>query len=66
MHIVSEHIGCHSYDFKHTYMNIFIKKMQHMPNINQQTYPTYESLGASDRDMQRGTTLVFRIYSSEP
>ena len=30
-----------------------------MPNIYQQTYQTYESLGASDRDMQRGTTLVF-------
>ena len=66
VHVVSDHIGCHSYDLKHTLMNIFIRKIQHTPNIYQQTYPTYESLGASDRDMQRGTTLVFGIDSSEP
>ncbi len=26
MDIVSEHIVCYSYDFKHTYVNIFITK----------------------------------------
>ena len=56
--IVSDHIGDPSYDFKHTYMNIFITKTQHTPNIYKPTYPTYESFGASDRDMTRGTTLV--------
>ena len=29
-----------------------------MPNIYQKTYPTFESLGASEKDMQQGTTLV--------
>ena len=42
-------------------MNIFITKIQHTPNIYQQTYSTYETLGSSDRDMQRGTTLVFGL-----
>ena len=59
MHIVSEHIAYHTYYFKHSCINIFITKMQHTPNIYQQTHPTYKSLGASDTDMQRGTTLVF-------
>ena len=63
MHIVSDLIGDPSYDFKHTYMNIFITKTKHTPNVYQKTYPTNESLGASDRDMQRGTTLFFTEYT---
>ena len=46
-------------------MNIFNKKTHYMPNIYKQTYPTYESMGASDRDVQPGRTLVFGIDSSE-
>ena len=61
MHIVSDLIGDPSYDFKHTYMNIFITKTQHTPNIYQKTYKTYESLGASDKDMQWGTTIDFGL-----
>ena len=54
-----DRIGDPSYDFKYTYINIVILKTQHTPNIYQQTYPSYESLGASYRDMQRGIALVF-------
>ena len=42
-------------------MNIFITNIQDTPNIFQQTYPTYESLGASVKDIQRRTTLVFGL-----
>ena len=62
LHTHSHSFGTHnSYDFKHTCMNIFITKMQHTPNIYMQTYSTNKSLGASDRDMQRGTTIVFEF-----
>ena len=46
-------------------MNVIITKTHYIPNFYQQTYPPYESMGASDRDMQRGTTLVFGKGSSK-
>ena len=40
-------------------MNIFITKKQHTPNIYQQTYQTYESLRASERDMQGRGMFIY-------
>ena len=65
MHIVSDYVGDPYYDLKHTYMKIFIIKIQHMPNIYQQINPTYESFGAIERDMEQRTTLVLEIDSSK-
>ena len=36
----SENMGCHSYNFKHTFMNMFVTKTQHNPTIYLHTYPT--------------------------
>ena len=52
-HIFLENIGCNFYNSKHIFMNIFITKTHNMPNIYQKIYPTYESMGVFNRDMQR-------------
>ena len=51
---------------EHTYIKIIITKAHYIPNFYQQTYPTYDSMEDSEKDMQRGTTLVFGIDLSEP
>ena len=56
----------YSHNFENTYIDRIFTKAHYIPNFYQQTYPTYDSMGASDKNMQRGTTLVFGIDSSEP
>ena len=59
-HDFEEH-NHYSQNFEHAYLDINIKKTHFIPTLYQQTYPTYNSIGASDRDMQWGTTLVFEM-----
>ena len=40
-------------------------KIRYIPIFYQQTYQTYESMGYSDSDMQRGTILVFGLELTE-
>ena len=68
-HHFSLNFGQHdqySHNYEHTHINIIITKTHYIPNFYQQTYPTNDLIGASDKNMQRGTTLVFGIYSYEP
>ena len=60
------HTFSSSHKSEYTEMYIIIMKTHYIPNFYQQTYPTYDSMGSSDKDMQWGTTLVFGIDSSEP
>ena len=68
-HHLSLNLGQHaqySHNFENTYIERIFTKAHYIPNFYQQTYPTYDSIGDSDKDMQRRTTLVFVIDSSEP
>ena len=56
----------YSYNSKHTHINITITKTHYIPDFYQQTYPTYDLMGASDKDMQQGTTLVFEFEYTKP
>ena len=61
-HHFSLNFGQHaqySHNSEHTHINIIITKIHYIPNFYKQTYQTYYSMGASDKDMQRETTLVF-------
>ena len=60
-HTFPKNIFNYSHDSEHTNMHIIITKTRYIPKFYQQTYPTYESMGASDKDMQRGTILVFGL-----
>ena len=42
-------------------MNMIFMKTHHIPNFYEQIYPTFKSMGATDRDMQWGSTLVFLL-----
>ena len=53
-----------SHNSKHTYKHIIITKTRVIPIFYQKTYKTYDSIGASGRDMQRGTTLFFEMNIS--
>ena len=61
-HFFTHNFGQHiqySHISEHAYVNINITKMNFILTLHQKKYSTYNSMGASDRDIQRGTTLVF-------
>ena len=51
----------YSHNSEHTDTNIKITKTHYIPYFYQKTNPIYDSIGASDKDIQRGTTLVIGI-----
>ena len=56
----------YSHNSEHAHINLIITKTYYIQNFYQHTCPTYDSMGASDKDMQRGTILVFGLNLSEP
>ena len=62
-HIFHKNIGYYSYDSKHTFMNIFITETHYIPIVYQTKYPTYESMGSSEREYVKGNHPSYRIHS---
>ena len=56
-----ENIFNYPHNSEHTNIHIIITKTRYISKFYQQAYPTYDLMGASDRDMQRGTILVFEL-----